>query len=79
MALGMCVVSTNAGGIPYLLSDEEDSMLVNTGDSPSMADKVIHLLNNPGKTKLLSFNARKKAEGFDWGTSVKYYWVGLLI
>lgn len=41
MALGMCVLSTNPGGIPYLLSDDEDSMLVNTGDITAIADKII--------------------------------------
>jgi glycosyltransferase involved in cell wall biosynthesis len=41
MALGMCVVSTDPGGIPYLLEDGKDALLVKPGDSSAMAEKII--------------------------------------
>ena len=40
MACGLCVVSTNVGGIPYLLEHEYDSLLVPSNDPAAMATAV---------------------------------------
>jgi glycosyltransferase involved in cell wall biosynthesis len=66
MACGLCVVSTNVGGIPYLLEQEVDALLVPPNDSYSMASAIQRILNEPDLSGRLSFNARKKAELFDW-------------
>ena len=47
MAMGMCVISTDPGGIPYLLNDGTDSFLVKPGDHNAMADKIHQLIHNP--------------------------------
>ena len=66
MACGLCVVSTNVGGIPYLLGDEQDALLVPPGDVGAMAAAVRRVLIKPGLAERLSRNARHKAEQFDW-------------
>lgn len=66
MACGMCVVSTNVGGIPYLLEDGIDALLVPARDSEAMANAVSRVLTEPGLAHRLSTNARRKAEQFDW-------------
>jgi glycosyltransferase involved in cell wall biosynthesis len=66
MACGLCVVSTNAGGIPFLLIDGQDSLLVPPNDSVAMASAVRALLTNSELAKQLSRNARQKVEKFDW-------------
>jgi glycosyltransferase involved in cell wall biosynthesis len=66
MACGLCVVSTNVGGIPYLLEHERDALLVPPNDPRAMTDAVRRVLSEPGLAELLSRNARRKAEGFDW-------------
>jgi glycosyltransferase involved in cell wall biosynthesis len=66
MACGMCVVSTNVGGIPYLLEDGKDSLLVPPGDAEAMAAAVLRILTEPGLAERLSRAARAKAEQFDW-------------
>lgn len=66
MACGMCVVSTNVGGIPYLLEDGKDSLLVPPDDPEAMAAAVLRLLTDPGLAERLSRAARAKAEQFDW-------------
>lgn len=68
MACGLCVVSTNVGGIPYLLDHERDALLVPPNDPEAMAAAVRRILIEPGLAEHLSRNARKKAEQFDWGT-----------
>ncbi len=66
MACGLCVVSTNVGGIPYLLEQGRDALLVPPDDSQAMADAVRKILTSPQFADTLSQNARKKAEQHDW-------------
>ena len=66
MACGLCIVSTNVGGIPYLLEHEVDSLLVPPDDPKAMAAAVQRVINEPELASRLSNNARKKAEQFDW-------------
>lgn len=66
MACGLCIVSTNVGGVPYLLEHEYDALLVPPNDPAAMAQAVRRLLTEPGLGEKLSRNARQKAEQFDW-------------
>lgn len=66
MACGLCIISTNVGGIPYMLEDEYDALLVPAGDHAAMAKAVQRLLTEEGLAKRLSGNARRKVEQFDW-------------
>jgi len=66
MASGMCIVSTNVGGLSYLLEDGKDSLLVPADDAEAMAQAVSRILTEPGLAEQLSLNARRKAEQFDW-------------
>lgn len=77
MALGLTVVSTNVGGVPYLINDGFDGLLVGRGDYRMMADKIESLLSNSELNHKLSVNARKKAESFDWNV-VKNQWKTIL-
>src|SRR5262249_6851279 len=60
MACGLCIVSTNVGGIPYLLEHEHDALLVPSGDPAAMATAVRRILTEPGLAERLSRNARQK-------------------
>jgi glycosyltransferase involved in cell wall biosynthesis len=66
MACGLCVVSTNVGGIPYLLNNEKDALLVPPNDPEAMATAVRRILTEPGLAARLSQNARCKVEQFEW-------------
>lgn len=66
MACGLCIVSTNVGGIPYLLEDEGDALLVPTDDEAAMANAIRRFLADGGLAERLSKNARRKAEQCDW-------------
>ncbi|MFQ5568400.1 MAG: glycosyltransferase family 4 protein [Rhodothermales bacterium] len=66
MACGLCIVSTNVGGIPYLLKHEHDALLVPPDDTVAMAHAVRRILEDPGLAERLSRNARKTASQFDW-------------
>ncbi len=77
MALGLPVVSTNVGGLPFLIRNNEDGMLVPPNDAKAMAGAVDFLLSNPAKAELIRKQARAKAESFDWAL-VKNKWLELL-
>ena len=70
MACGLCVVSTNAGGMPHLVEHETDGLLVEPDDAEAMANAVRRVLTDPWLAAHLSENARKKAESYDWSHTI---------
>ncbi len=77
MASGIPVVTTNVGGIPYLLDDGEDALLVPPDNAAAMAAAVRRLLTEPGLSAKLSNNGRRKAERYDWSGAF-HVWTDLL-
>ncbi len=77
MALGMVVVSTNAGGLPYLLQHEKNSLMVEKNDHLAMAAMITRLVEDAALTSRLSHAARERAEEFDW-EQVKNSWLELI-
>ena len=75
MALGLPIVSTNVGGLPFLINNEEDGLLVDKNEAKKMTKAIIYLLN--GNFPDLSKNARMKVENFDWEI-VRNKWVEIL-
>lgn len=77
MALGLPVVSTNVGGIPYLLADKENALLVPDNDDKAMAKVILDLLEDQEKVNLVTRNARSFIAQMDW-KAVKEEWKGVL-
>lgn len=77
MALGLPVVSTNVGGIPFLLTDNENGLLVDINDSEGMVIAIRTLFSNPNLQKNIISNARKMVESFDWNI-IKKDWFEIL-
>jgi len=77
MALGLPVVSTNVGGIPYLITDEKNGILVPVNDEIAMSNAIINLIENQGKANKISLEARLYAEQFDV-EKIKEQWFKLL-
>jgi len=77
MALGFPIVSTNVGGIKYLLNDGDEALLVEKNGITEMVDKIQLLLSDPELSNSLSINARNKAENFSWEI-VKLRWMNLI-
>ncbi len=66
MSLGLAVVSTNVGGMPMLIEDGKDGVLVPENNAEAMANAIIELIENPEKTAAICSEARQKVENFDW-------------
>ena len=77
-ALGLPVLSTNVGGLNYLLKHNVDAILVNDNDAVAMAEAIFKLVGDPKLVAQISQNAKEKAMGFDWNF-IKNKWKETLI
>jgi len=76
-ALGFPIVSTNVGGVPYLIEDQKNGLLVAPGDVEGMASAIEKYISDAKFTQSISINARKSAEQFDW-QNISLKWKELL-
>ena len=77
MALGLAVVSTNVGGMPYLIDHGMDGLLVPANDKVAMVEAICSLFEEVDRTEEIVIKAREKVERFDWGR-VRELWEELL-
>lgn len=77
MALGMVIISTNVGGIPYLISNNINGITLEPDNMQDFVKAIKEILENKERGKTLSRNARITAEGFSW-SSVRNKWNQLL-
>lgn len=67
MATRTCLVSTAVGGIPELVSDGVDGVLVAPGDANALAAAISGLLEDPARRGAMGEAARRKVlEGYRW-------------
>jgi len=66
MANGLCVVSTNVGGMPYIIEDGVNGLLVPPDEPKLLSDAVRTILTNQHLAVTLSKNAHQEALKHDW-------------
>ena len=66
MASGIPIVASNLGGIPDIVKNGENGLLIEPGNVQNLADELIYLLNNVDMRKKLGDNGRKLVENFSW-------------
>ena len=75
-ASGLPVVTTNAGGIPYIIKDRENGLMVERGDHEKMAEYAIRLLEDEGLAIQIADKAREECSRYTW-SSVRNEWLNL--
>ncbi|WP_370477439.1 glycosyltransferase family 4 protein [Tamlana flava] len=75
MALGLPVVTTNVGGMKYLVEDKVTGFLVKPNDVQAMTKSIKYLIENGSDN--MTQNARKQIETYQWKV-VKHQWNKLL-
>ncbi|WP_426574239.1 glycosyltransferase family 4 protein [Aquihabitans sp. McL0605] len=73
-ANGLVPVAVSVGGIPALLTDDVDAVLVAPDDLPALAGAVTGLIDSPARFERLSAGARARAEASMW-PAVQARWV----
>lgn len=68
LASGIPVVSTNVGGVPYIVSDNETALLVPARSAEAMATAVIRLINEPDLCDRLIRSGLAEVQRYTWNT-----------
>jgi len=66
LACGVPVVSTNAGGIPYMVENGETALLVPVDDVDKMADAIINVLSEHDVREKLIRQGRDSINTYTW-------------
>jgi glycosyltransferase involved in cell wall biosynthesis len=71
MACGVPPVVTRVGGIPEVVTDGHDGVLVDPGDAEALATALGKLLADPGRRNELAAHAAERATAFDLAHAVR--------
>lgn len=63
MSWGVPVISTRVGGIPELISHEQDGMLIDAGDREALTDAILRLSQNASVRHAMGQAARNRVAG----------------
>lgn len=74
MAIGIPIISTDAGGLPDLIDHGINGILVPTNSVGAFVNAIENLIENPDRARQLAENARDKIMAFDW-SRVKQTWI----
>lgn len=67
MASGVPIVSTNVGGVPFMVQDGATALLVEAGDVQAMAGAIVRLLEDRNLWLRLSAAGLKQVSEYTWG------------
>lgn len=75
-ASGLPVVTTNAGGIPYIVTHEETGLMVERNDHEAMAEAAVRLLEDAALAEKIARAAYNECRKYAWD-SVRGEWLEL--
>lgn len=70
MSSGCPIVSTNVRGLPEIIKNRRNGLLVNPRDEHELAEKIIRLLKDPEARKAMSKNNIADAKKYSWESIV---------
>ncbi len=77
MALGLPVISTDVGGMPFLIEKDITGVLVEPESAEAFVKAIKAILDSPLESDIMMSNARKAVEKFDWNL-IKNQWYKVL-
>jgi glycosyltransferase involved in cell wall biosynthesis len=66
LAAGVPVVSTNVGGVPFIVEHEVNALLVPPGDEVAMASAMLRIFQDAALAERLIADGRRTAESCAW-------------
>ncbi|MGA7235525.1 MAG: glycosyltransferase family 4 protein [Bryobacteraceae bacterium] len=67
-ASGLAIVSTNAGGIPFLYENGTNALLVEVGDWQALASETMRAIRNPALTRRLASASLELCRRCEWSS-----------
>ncbi|KAB1067051.1 glycosyltransferase [Tamlana haliotis] len=74
MALGLFVVSTDVGGMPFLIENHKTGILVKPNDAQAFANTIMKFSENTSQIENMTLKAREAAEQYAW-KNVEKQWL----
>lgn len=71
MQAGVPIVATKVGGVPDMITNEKNGILIPSQSSKAIAEAVIDLLEKPAMAAKLKREGLKRVEAFDWKKIIK--------
>ncbi|MEJ2292529.1 MAG: glycosyltransferase, partial [Deinococcales bacterium] len=71
MAAGVAVVAARAGGIPHIVRDGDNGVLVDPGDGAALADALKRLLDDPEHRRQVALSGREDSLRWSWEASTR--------
>jgi len=71
MNAGTPVVATRVGGVPDIIQNKKNGLLVPSRDSKALADSIIELLDHPALAAKLKRGGIERVKDFDWQKVIK--------
>jgi glycosyltransferase involved in cell wall biosynthesis len=75
-AAGLPIVTTAAGGIPYMIQNGQNGYLVPVDDDLSAAERILHLLESPNDASRLAEGGKVSLQDYQWH-QVGRQWINL--
>ncbi len=66
MAVGLPIVATNVGGVPYVVGNEKNGLLLQYGDEKAFADAMAFLMTDEKQWKAMSDASRVMSQNYHW-------------
>jgi glycosyltransferase involved in cell wall biosynthesis len=66
LASGVPVVSTNVGGVPYIVNDGQTALLVPANSPEAMAEAILKLMDDAGLSEKLINNGLTEVQKYTW-------------
>ena len=76
LASGVPVITTDAGGIPYIVEHEHTALMVPVGNAQAMARQIERLYREPQTRQRLTTNGMRAVQPYAWH-AVKRQWLRL--
>ena len=64
---GLLVISSNVGGVPYMVEDGVNGLLFESDNHEMLARKMFEAIENPEKSKEMIRNAKSCVNDYSWG------------
>jgi len=71
---GLAIVTTNSGGIPYMVEHNRTGKMVDYGDELALAEAALDLVHDPLLYRELTRNGHAECKKYEWN-AVKNRWI----